>query len=132
MRLYVTQQLEWGRFYRLFEFSDKIERLLQVVGPEEISFQPGCSLSEVRSLIQAAMKDASRKLAKMSARVRKHLGASPLAFKAWGCILEQIVVKYSRLEEQVAKCYPGQVGVLETTSSQLAEMVEAAPGPGGD
>ena len=130
MRVYVTQQLEWGRFYKLFEFSDKVERLLQVVGVEEVSFQPGCSASEVRSMIQVAMKDAPRKLGKMSLRVRKHLGASPLAFKAWGCILEQIVVKYSRLEEQVKECYP-QV-VFEPTSSQLAEIVEAAPGPGGD
>lgn len=30
MQAYVQQQLEWGRFWRLLEFSGRVERLLQV------------------------------------------------------------------------------------------------------
>lgn len=52
----------------------------------EVCFQPGCSASEVRSLIGSSMKEADKKLQKMFARVRKHLGTSSLAFKAWAKI----------------------------------------------
>ena len=30
MRAYVRQQLEWGRFWKLLEFGDKVEKLLEV------------------------------------------------------------------------------------------------------
>ncbi len=29
-RAYVQQQLEWGRFWKLLEFSDRIDKLLEV------------------------------------------------------------------------------------------------------
>ena len=57
LRAYVQQQLEWGRFWKLLEFSDKVDRLLEVVGPGEVCFQPGCSASEIKALIPSIMKE---------------------------------------------------------------------------
>lgn len=32
MRLYVQQQLEYGRFWKILEFSEKVDKLLEVRG----------------------------------------------------------------------------------------------------
>ena len=78
----MQQQLEWGRFWKLLEFSERVDKLLEVrgawlgnplstlcptfctassycevVGPGEVCFQPGCSAAEVRALVPNVMKD---------------------------------------------------------------------------
>ncbi|GAX83943.1 hypothetical protein CEUSTIGMA_g11367.t1 [Chlamydomonas eustigma] len=123
-RAYVKQQLQWGRFWKLLEFSERVDKLLEVVSPSEVCFQPGCSAAEVKALIPATMKDAERKLQKMFARVRKHLGASSLAFKVWNRIQEDLVSRYEQLEGHLYECYGHQQ--LPLTPSQLAALVKAA------
>jgi hypothetical protein len=43
----LKDQLEWGKMWKLLEFGEKLEKLLQVVTPPEVAFQKDCSAPEV-------------------------------------------------------------------------------------
>jgi hypothetical protein len=38
------------------EFSERVEKLLQVVSPPEVAYQNGCSANEVRKLVAETMQ----------------------------------------------------------------------------
>lgn len=90
---YIQSQLEYGKMWRLLEFADKMDRLLQVVSPPEVSFQRDCTASDVRGLIKATMEGADKKLEAMYQRVRKHLGTSPLALKVWERLKDDLMTR---------------------------------------
>ncbi|KAG2486737.1 hypothetical protein HYH03_014663 [Edaphochlamys debaryana] len=103
---YVRAQLAYTNLWRLLEASERIDELLEINTPETVPYEAGFSQSEIRSLIASSMKDIDKKVHKMYARVRKHLGNSNLAFRVWERIYEQLMGRYARLEEQVELCYP--------------------------
>ncbi|GIL48476.1 hypothetical protein Vafri_4992 [Volvox africanus] len=113
---YVAAQLQYTVLWRLLEASERIDQLLQVISPGEVQYQAGFSLADMRSLIAASMKDVDKKVQKMYARVKKHLGNSNLSFRVWERIYEQLLERYERLEQQLTTCYP---------SLELSPTVEA-------
>ncbi len=45
-----------GKLWKLLEFSERVEQLLQVVSPPEVAYQNGCSANEVRKLVADTMQ----------------------------------------------------------------------------
>ncbi|GLI69334.1 hypothetical protein VaNZ11_013920, partial [Volvox africanus] len=103
---YVAAQLQYTVLWRLLEASERIDQLLQVISPGEVQYQAGFSLADMRSLIAASMKDVDKKVQKMYARVKKHLGNSNLSFRVWERIYEKFLERYECLEKQLTTCYP--------------------------
>lgn len=56
MASYVQQQLVHSRLWPALELSERIEKLLAVVTPGEVSFQAGCGPAEVRKLLATALQ----------------------------------------------------------------------------
>ncbi|EFJ51143.1 hypothetical protein VOLCADRAFT_120498 [Volvox carteri f. nagariensis] len=88
---YVAAQLQYTALWRLLEASERIDQLLQVVSPGEVAYQADFSAGEMRSLITTTMKDVDKKVQKMYARVKKHLGNTNLSFRVWERIHEQLI-----------------------------------------
>ncbi|GFH14000.1 Sec3_C domain-containing protein, partial [Haematococcus lacustris] len=125
LQAYVQQQLEYGKLWQLLEFSLRLSKLLegsaaalasqaamvpQVVPPSEVSFQPGCSVAEVRTLLTSTLQEADKKLAVLYSRVRKHLGTTTLSFKV-----------HEQLDTQLVECYGGAIE-LRPSPDELADM----------
>lgn len=129
MQQYVQQQLEYGRLWKIFEFSKKIEQHIQSVGTSDIPFQAGLSSQDLRALLANTMTSTDKKLASMFARVKKHLGdaAPKLLYQVWSKVEEQVLERYNRLEEQVNTCYPNIT--LDPSPEELKELFKTT-GPG--
>ncbi|PNW78567.1 hypothetical protein CHLRE_09g392000v5 [Chlamydomonas reinhardtii] len=103
---YVRSQLAYTNLWKLLEASERMDQLLQVVSPAEVPYQAGFSAADVRALLSSSLKDVDKKVQRMYARVKKHLGNSNLAYRVWERLYEQLVERYSRLDQQLAACYP--------------------------
>ncbi|KAI8476055.1 MAG: exocyst complex component Sec3-domain-containing protein [Monoraphidium minutum] len=121
---YIRDQLEWGKMWKLLEFGEKLEKLLQVVSPPEVAFQKDCSAGEVRSLIKSTMEGADKKLDALCGRVRKHLGATPLADAMWARLKSDLLTRYERLEGLMERCYPNMP--LRPSPEELRELFKLA------
>ncbi|MEW5297945.1 MAG: hypothetical protein WDW36_001120 [Sanguina aurantia] len=52
---YVEAQLEYGKLWPVMKLLDQLERVLQVATPAEVTYQPGCSTSEVKGLLSSTL-----------------------------------------------------------------------------
>ncbi|KAF8055038.1 SEC3A [Scenedesmus sp. PABB004] len=120
---YVGEQLVASKFWRLLEFGDRLDKLLQVVSPPEVAFQKDCSAAEVRGLMRATMDGTDKKLEAMVTRLRKHLGAGRLFGVAWGAVKEALLVRYEHLEELLEACYP--TTPLRPAPEEIKELFRA-------
>ncbi|KAK9813236.1 hypothetical protein WJX72_011232 [[Myrmecia] bisecta] len=124
MQVYVQQQLEYGKFWRLLEFSQRVDELLAEVGPEEVPFQLHYQAPDLRSLLAGAMTHPEKRLAAMFGRCQKHMGASSpgLVAQVWQRCQAVLLAQYRRLEEQVALCYTSVQ--LSISPEELKELLK--------
>lgn len=129
MQKYVQQQLEYGRLWKIFEFSIKVEEHITTVGPTDVPFQAGFSVQDLRTLLLSTMTATDKKLASMFSRVKKHLGsaAPKLLYRVWSRVEAQVLERYARLEEQINLCYPSIA--LNPSPEELKELFKTT-GPG--
>ncbi|GMH40758.1 hypothetical protein BSKO_08662 [Bryopsis sp. KO-2023] len=129
MQRYVQQQLEYGRLWKIFEFSIKIEEHIRDVGTADVPFQAGFSSQDLRALLSSTMTSTDKKLASMYSRVKKHLGdaAPKLLYRVWSKVEERVLHRYARLEEQMSVCYPSLQ--LNPSPEELKELFKTT-GPG--
>ncbi|MEW5312110.1 MAG: hypothetical protein WDW38_003762 [Sanguina aurantia] len=120
---YVEAQLEYGKLWPVMKLLDQLERVLQVATPAEVTYQPGCSTSEVKGLLSSTLYQAEKKIAAMFVRVRKHCGSSTLAYRVWEGITERASGRYLRMEELLAECYPSLS--LKPSSEEFDHMFKA-------
>ncbi|GBF98439.1 hypothetical protein Rsub_11084 [Raphidocelis subcapitata] len=121
---YIQDQLEYGKMWKLLEFGQRLEKLLQVVTPAEVAFQKDCSASDARALMRSAMEGADKKLEAAAARVRKHLGATALGDAVWQRLKEDLLARYERLEQLLELCYPNTP--LRPSPEELRELFKLA------
>ncbi|CAL8460642.1 g172 [Coccomyxa elongata] len=123
--IYVQQQLEYAKLWKLFEFSQRVDVLLEAVEVEEVAFQAGCQASELRAILTSALASPQRKLAAMHSRIRKHLGttAPKLAAQVWQRLQTELLRRYVQLEEQMAMCYPSMQ--LTPSPQELEELCKS-------
>ncbi|EIE25400.1 hypothetical protein COCSUDRAFT_46702 [Coccomyxa subellipsoidea C-169] len=125
MLIYVQQQLEYAKLWKLFEFSQRVDALLEAVEVEEVAFQAGCQAGELRAIITSALASPQRKLAAMHSRIKKHLGATApkLAAQVWQRLQTEMLRRYVQLEEQMALCYPSMQ--LTPSPQELEELCKS-------
>ncbi|KAK9820749.1 hypothetical protein WJX74_010160 [Apatococcus lobatus] len=126
LSIYIAQQLEYGKYNRIVEFSERLESLMAEVGPGEVAFQPGHQPTNVKQMLSTTMARPDKRLAEMRARTIKHLGASSpaLAHEIWSACERTLVMRYRRLGEQLTACY-GNLH-LSPSPQDLAAMFKAA------
>ncbi|WIA41754.1 hypothetical protein OEZ86_009092 [Tetradesmus obliquus] len=120
---YVAEQLAYSKLWKLLEFGDKLDALLKVVSPPEVSFQKDCSPAEVRSLMRSTMDGTDKKLEALAGRVRKHLGGGALFNVAWAAVKEALLARYEHLEWLLEQCYP--TTPLRPSPEELRELFRA-------
>ncbi|CAL5219240.1 g1034 [Coccomyxa viridis] len=130
MGIYVQQQLEYGKLWKLVEFSQRIDTLLEAVEVEEVAFQAGCQAAELRAVLATALAQPQRKLSNMHSRIHKHLGATApkLAAEVWERLRKELMKRYVQLEEQMAMCYPSLQ--LVPSPQEMEAMCKAAAAAG--
>jgi len=96
-------------FQELIEFVDKVERFQSTgISNEEIPFQVGTGVSELKKVLQCFMVSTLDKKAKaLHSKVEKSFIQNPaLQMQVWKAVSDLVKDKYRTLAVQIETCYP--------------------------